>query len=75
MTARLRAEVLAGLPPEWPDDPLPEIRARLARDRRVVVILDDDPTGTQTVHDVPVVTAWDETEPRASARALRSARR
>lgn len=25
-----------------------------------VVVLDDDPTGTQTVHDVPVYTTWDE---------------
>src|SRR5437763_1727954 len=62
MAARERDELLGSLPPEWPQDPLPEIRARLARDRRVVVILDDDPTGTQTVHDVPVVTAWDEAE-------------
>ncbi len=28
--------------------------------RRVVVVLDDDPTGTQTVHDVPVLTRWEE---------------
>lgn len=25
---------------------------------RVLVVLDDDPTGTQTVHDVPVLTTW-----------------
>ena len=25
---------------------------------RKVAVLDDDPTGTQTVHDVPVVTSW-----------------
>lgn len=25
---------------------------------RTVAVLDDDPTGTQTVHDVPVVTSW-----------------
>lgn len=25
-----------------------------------VMVLDDDPTGVQTVHDVPVVTAWDQ---------------
>ena len=23
-----------------------------------VIVLDDDPTGTQTVHDVPVYTDW-----------------
>lgn len=27
---------------------------------RTVAVLDDDPTGTQTVHGVPVVTAWNE---------------
>ncbi|MEM9327963.1 MAG: four-carbon acid sugar kinase family protein [Bacteroidota bacterium] len=26
--------------------------------RETVVVLDDDPTGTQTVHDVPVLTDW-----------------
>ncbi|NIV30071.1 MAG: hydroxyacid dehydrogenase [Anaerolineae bacterium] len=26
--------------------------------RRKVVVLDDDPTGTQTVHDLPVLTEW-----------------
>ena len=27
--------------------------------RRVIVVLDDDPTGIQTVHDVCVYTRWD----------------
>ena len=27
---------------------------------RKILVLDDDPTGTQTVHDVPVVTDWEE---------------
>lgn len=49
---------LAGLPPEWPDDLLPAIRARLDHSRRKVVVLDDDPTGTQTVHSIPVLTEW-----------------
>ncbi len=26
-----------------------------------IVVLDDDPTGVQTVHDIPVYTAWDQT--------------
>ncbi|HEY0444068.1 MAG TPA: four-carbon acid sugar kinase family protein [Candidatus Limnocylindrales bacterium] len=43
-----------GLPPPWPLDELATIR-RLARGRTLVV-LDDDPTGTQTVRDVPVLT-------------------
>jgi uncharacterized protein YgbK (DUF1537 family) len=44
-------------PPPWPGDLLPEI-ARRAADWPVVV-LDDDPTGTQAVRDLPVVTEWD----------------
>jgi len=52
-----RAKVFAALPPEWPDDVLAGNR-RLATESTLVV-LDDDPTGTQTVRDVPVVTVWD----------------
>ena len=49
--------------------PLPEnqreaVRASLDRKRkelgRQVVVLDDDPTGTQTIHDVNVYTDWEE---------------
>jgi uncharacterized protein YgbK (DUF1537 family) len=46
------------LPPEWPDSLLPDIRAKLAAGERTLVVLDDDPTGTQTVHDVVVLTEW-----------------
>ena len=53
-----RDALLAGLPEPWADDPLPEIRDTLATEREKVVVLDDDPTGTQTVHDVPVLTRW-----------------
>ncbi len=49
-------ETLDGLPPQWPDDPLPEIRDFLGKSSKKIVVLDDDPTGTQTVHDVPVLT-------------------
>jgi len=39
----------------------PQIRALLARPPHPkLVVLDDDPTGTQTVHHVPVLTVWDE---------------
>jgi uncharacterized protein YgbK (DUF1537 family) len=37
-------------------EPLAEIR-RLSADR-LAIVADDDPTGTQTVHDVEVVTRW-----------------
>src|SRR5688500_20340771 len=35
------------------------VRAAVVASRRVVVALDDDPTGVQTVHDTPVLTVWD----------------
>ncbi len=49
---------LAELPPLWPEELLPIIRRELAASRRKVVILDDDPTGTQTIRNVPVLTCW-----------------
>ena len=56
------SEVLAGLP-----DPLPEdetlrdsIRAMRAEDGLLLGVLDDDPTGSQAVHDVQVVTVLEE---------------
>ena len=59
MSARiLQKELLAGLPPEWPMDVLPEIQSAIRSSGRKIVVLDDDPTGTQTVYDVPVLTEW-----------------
>ena len=49
---------LANLPPEWPVSLLPEIREQVKASQRKVVVLDDDPTGTQTVHHIPVLTEW-----------------
>ncbi len=37
---------------------LPEIRDKLAATNRIIVVLDDDPTGTQTVYQTPVLTTW-----------------
>ena len=34
------------------------LSAELARDHTKLVVLDDDPTGVQTVHDVSVYTDW-----------------
>ncbi len=54
----LPAETLEQLPPHCG-----EIRARLSEAlnslNRKIVVLDDDPTGVQTVHDVFVYTRWD----------------
>jgi uncharacterized protein YgbK (DUF1537 family) len=55
-----KSEVFASLPPLWPQDVKPRIRELLeARPEHKLVVLDDDPTGTQTVHDMPVLTTWD----------------
>lgn len=50
--------LLRTLPPEWPEDLLPSIQQLITQSNTKVVVLDDDPTGTQTVHDVPVLTEW-----------------
>ena len=46
------------LPPEWPQDLLPLIREQVRASQRKIVVLDDDPTGTQTVYNIPVLTEW-----------------
>lgn len=35
-----------------------ELAARIGQSQDAVIVLDDDPTGTQTVHDIPVLTEW-----------------
>jgi len=35
-----------------------EIQEHLSKNPRSIVVLDDDPTGTQTVQNIPVVTQW-----------------
>jgi len=55
-----RLQTFAALPPPRPEDLRPQIRAAIkARSGHKLVVLDDDPTGTQTVYDVPVLTTWD----------------
>src|SRR5512141_1398770 len=49
---------LANLPPEWRGDPVPEIQSLLGANPQKLVVIDDDPTGSQTVHNIPVLTRW-----------------
>jgi len=49
---------LDALPAPWPESLLPRIQADLRASGHKIVVLDDDPTGTQTVHGVPVLTRW-----------------
>ena len=51
--------LFAQLPPEWPVDLLPSIRAAVLNSQLKLVVLDDDPTGTQTMRDITVLTVWD----------------
>lgn len=45
--------------PQQPQNKIQErLRLALAHFDQTIVVLDDDPTGTQTVKDVPVVTEW-----------------
>ncbi len=58
--ATQKDELLASLPAAWPNTSLrAKIRQALLASGRKVVVLDDDPTGTQTVHDLPVLTGWE----------------
>jgi uncharacterized protein YgbK (DUF1537 family) len=60
---RSAQEVLAAQPAPRPDDEQVRaaIRALRAEGRLLLGVLDDDPTGSQAVHDVQVVTVEDET--------------
>ncbi|MCC9658752.1 four-carbon acid sugar kinase family protein [Rhodopirellula halodulae] len=49
---------LAGVSAERSSSLLSDIRQQMKSDSRKVVVLDDDPTGTQTVYDTPVRTTW-----------------
>lgn len=53
---RLQAEeAFKEVPPPWEGNLIPAIKEAL---NGKLVVLDDDPTGSQTVYDVPVLTSW-----------------
>lgn len=52
-------EILVGMPNNTSTSAAQVREAReRAKDSRIYVVLDDDPTGTQSVSDLPVLTAW-----------------
>ncbi|HYW79166.1 MAG TPA: four-carbon acid sugar kinase family protein [Thermoguttaceae bacterium] len=53
-----RDELLSRLPPIPAVDHAAILRKLIQQSGRKVIVLDDDPTGTQTVHGIPVVTRW-----------------
>jgi uncharacterized protein YgbK (DUF1537 family) len=52
------SETLKSLPPPWKENLLPAIREAFAGANSTLIVMDDDPTGCQTVHDIPILTAW-----------------
>jgi uncharacterized protein YgbK (DUF1537 family) len=58
--------LLAGAPAV--SDLTAEVVAAAAADARRLVVLDDDPTGTQSVADVPIITEWREPDLRWALR-------
>ncbi|QDV43063.1 hypothetical protein Enr13x_29150 [Stieleria neptunia] len=53
------SDLLNDLPAPRREDLLPKIRQLAEASGACVVVLDDDPTGTQTVYQTPVLTTWD----------------
>lgn len=51
-------ETMRGLLPPWGGDLVPAVREAFARARSTLIVMDDDPTGCQTVHGIPILTAW-----------------
>lgn len=55
------------LPDEWAEDNLlVKIQRELELFNGWIFVLDDDPTGTQTVHNVMVITSWSDEDLRAA---------
>ncbi|KAJ1698839.1 hypothetical protein LUZ63_007351 [Rhynchospora breviuscula] len=52
------ADVLKSLPNEFGENPMENQDIIGNLNSKVLVVLDDDPTGTQTVHDIHVLTEW-----------------
>lgn len=65
-----RDQLFSQYPSPWPEDDLRrQIRQLVKESGRCVVALDDDPTGTQTVHDIWVLTSWKVSELRRALQA------
>jgi uncharacterized protein YgbK (DUF1537 family) len=60
-------ELLAGVPPGR-EVAVTEVARAVGQSERRLVVLDDDPTGTQTVAGLPVLTSWTEDDLRWALR-------
>ena len=54
-----KTATFSALPPIWPVSLLADIRKLQQASKKCLVILDDDPTGTQTVHEIPLLSSWE----------------
>jgi uncharacterized protein YgbK (DUF1537 family) len=54
-----KASLLADLPPVWSRPLFAGLQKRIAASSERFVVFDDDPTGAQTLHGLPVLTRWD----------------
>lgn len=52
-------QLTAGQAPLWSEPLLQDIRAGMEASGERLVVLDDDPTGSQTVHGIPLMLTWD----------------
>jgi uncharacterized protein YgbK (DUF1537 family) len=66
-------QLLDGLPPESDSELLTQIQRHTKVPSRKLVVLDDDPTGTQTVFGIHVLTTWTIPELEAELRSTPSA--
>ena len=51
-------EKMVQLPPVYKEELLTSIREEFIKSEKTIVVLDDDPTGTQTCYDVTVLISW-----------------
>ena len=57
-TSTMDRSLIDSLPPPAAGDDFSEVRRLIGASRTKAVVLDDDPTGTQTVHGVDVLADW-----------------
>jgi uncharacterized protein YgbK (DUF1537 family) len=55
-------ETIKSLPPLFPEKLTGKNRKSFLDSGLSVIVLDDDPTGTQTISEVPILTTWDQKE-------------
>lgn len=59
VTGKISADVLESYGPADRTRADALLQKEVAENRRKIIVLDDDPTGVQTVHDISVYTSWD----------------